>query len=134
MPTEGDVVPQDPEGFLVDWERRVEQQTMLTTELSQRMEQNRASVESRDGEAVVTVDSSGGLTELRLTERAMRLPSDQLASIILDTSRRAQAKMAQQMVDVVSSLYGSDSETASFIGNVYTGQFPEQPEEEERDR
>ncbi|GIG89284.1 YbaB/EbfC family nucleoid-associated protein [Plantactinospora endophytica] len=126
-------MPGDPEGMLIDWQRRVEQQTALTTELSQRMEQNRATVESRGGEAVVTVDSSGGMAELRLDERAMRLSADELAAIILDTSRRAQAKMAQQMVDVVSSLYGASSETASFIGNAYTKQFPEPPEDEERD-
>ncbi|MDW5330784.1 MULTISPECIES: YbaB/EbfC family nucleoid-associated protein [unclassified Plantactinospora] len=126
-------MPGDPEGMLVDWQRRVEQQTALTTELSQRMEQNRATVESRGGEAVVTVDSSGGMAELRLSDQAMRLPADELASIILDTSRRAQAKMAQQMVAVVSSLYGAGSETASFIGGAYTKQFPEPPEDEERD-
>ena len=126
-------MPGDPEGMLVDWQRRVEQQTALTTELSQRMEQNRATVESRGGEAVVTVDSSGGMAELRLSNQAMRLSADELASIILDTSRRAQAKMAQQMVAVVSSLYGAGSETAAFIGDAYTKQFPEPPEDEERD-
>ncbi|MGI5213082.1 YbaB/EbfC family nucleoid-associated protein [Plantactinospora sp. CA-290183] len=127
-------MPQDPEDFLVDWERRVEQQTMLTAELSERMEQNQASVESRGGEAVVTVDSSGGMIALRLSERAMRLSARELAETVLDTNKRAQAKMAQQMADLVGSLYGPGSETASFISGVYTRQFPEPPEDEEDDR
>jgi hypothetical protein len=126
-------VPQDPEEILHDWQRRVEQQTTLTSELSRRLEENSASAESRDGEATVTVNSSGGMTGLRISERGMRLPATELASIILDTNRRAQARMARQMVEVVTRLYGAGSETASFIGGVYTGQFPQPPDGEERD-
>jgi hypothetical protein len=127
-------VPIDPEDYLAEWERRVAQQTALTTELSERMKRNTATVESRGGEAVVTVDSSGGLAGLRLDERAMRLSPDELASIILDTSRRAQAKVAQQVTEIVNSMYGASSETAYFISNAYHQQFPEPPEDEERDR
>jgi DNA-binding protein YbaB len=126
-------VPRDPEEMLADWELRVQEQTTLTSELSERLERTTASVEATDGAATVTVDSSGGLTDLRISDEAMRLPARELASIILDTSRRAQAKMAQQMVDVVSGLYGAGSETASFIGGVYTERFPQPPEDEERD-
>jgi DNA-binding protein YbaB len=121
--------------MLADWEYRIQQQAALTSELSQRLERGTASVEAADGVATVTVDSSGGMTELRIAERAMRLPADELASIILDTNRRAQAKMARQMADVVSDLYGAGSETASFIGGVYADRFPEPPDDdEERDR
>jgi DNA-binding protein YbaB len=127
-------VPRDPEEMLADWEHRIQQQSALTSELSQRLEETSASVESTEGVATVTVDSSGGMTELRISEKAMRLPAAELASIILDTNRRAQAKMARQMVDVVSGLYGAGSETASFIGGVYTDRFPDPPEDEERDR
>ncbi len=127
-------MPQDPEEMLADWEHRIARQTAMTSELSQRLEETSASVEATDGVATVTVDSSGGMTELRLSDQAMRLPASELASVILDTNRRAQAKMARQMVDVVSGLYGAGSETASFIGGVYTDRFPQPPEDEERDR
>lgn len=127
-------MPLDPEDMLSDWERRAEQQTQLTMELSQRMQQNTATVESHGGEAVVTVDHTGGLAALQISDAAMRIPSNDLASVILATSRRAQAKMAQQMADLVKGMYGSDSATAAFITDTYTGQFPEQPEDEERGR
>lgn len=127
-------MPIDPEDLLVDWERRVQQQATLTSELSRRMEQNRASAESPGGETTVTVDSSGGMIALHLTEQAMRLPADELAAMILDTSQRAQATMARQMASLVSDLYGAGSETAAFIGGAYTSQFPEPPEDEEGDR
>jgi hypothetical protein len=108
---------------------------MLTTELSERLQQATASAESRGGEAVVTVDHSGGLADLRLSDRAMRMTPRELAEIILATSRRAQAQLAQQVTDLVNGLYGSGSDTAAFIGRTYTAQFPEPGDhDEERGR
>jgi hypothetical protein len=127
---EGEAVPLDPEDVLADWEHRAQQQTTLTMELSQRMQHTTASAKSRGAEVVATVDHSGGLADLRLSDRAMRLPATELAAIILHTSRQAQAAMAQQMGDMVRGLYGSDSDTASFIANTYAEQFPEPPDEE----
>jgi hypothetical protein len=119
---------------LTGWEQRVEQQTLLTAELSERMQRTTATAESAAGEAVVTVDNSGGLAGLRLSDRAMRLGPGELSEIILTTSRRAQAKLAQDVAALVTGLYGSGSATASFITGAYTSQFPEPPEEQERAR
>ncbi len=127
-------MPLDPEDIIADWERRAEQQVTLSTELSQQIQATVATVESDGGEAVVTVDHSGGMAGLRLTERAMRLSPADLAEIILTTSRRAQAKMAQQVVEVVHETYGSESDTASFIAGAYTTQFPEPIDDDERGR
>lgn len=125
----------DPEDAIADWAARVERQSSLTTELSERLQQARASAESRDGEVLVTVDHSGGLADLRLTERAMRLSADELIEIILTTSRRAQAQLAKDVSGLVSSLFGAGSETAAFIGGTYATQFPDQDDQdEERDR
>lgn len=120
--------------MLADWERRVQQQTALTTELSQRIEQTTVTVESRGGEVSVTVDSSGGLANLRLDPKATRLPAADLAALILDTSRRAQATLADRVAEVASRVYGAGSETAAFIGGVYTRQFPAQAEQDEERR
>ena len=128
-------MPLDPEEFLADWAQRAEQQTLLTTELSQRMQEMTAAAESPGGEVVVTVGSSGGLTELRLADHAMRKPAADLAEIILAASRQAQARLARQITELATGLYGADSETAAFIGGSYTAQFPEPPvEDEERER
>jgi DNA-binding protein YbaB len=126
-------VPLDPEDLLTNWQQRVEQQTSLTVELSERISQTTATAESTDGEAVVTVDNAGGLADIRLTDRAMRRTPGELSEIILATSRRAQAKLAQQVAALVKGIYGSDSDTASFITGAYTAQFPEPPDEERTD-
>src|SRR5687768_4661523 len=128
-------MPIDPEDMLADWEQRVEQQAALTTELSQAMEQSSASAESRGGEVVVRVGSSGGLTDLRIADRAMTLPAAELAALIVETSQRAQALLAEQVNELVGQLYGPSSETAAFIGGAYSRQFPEPADErEERER
>ena len=128
-------MPIDPDDAIDDWAARVERQTALTTELSERLQQERASAESSGGEVAVTVDHSGGLADLRLSERAMRLSPSELGEIIMATSRRAQAKLAQQVADMVGSLYGAGSETAAFIGKTYSEQFPEPDDQDgERDR
>ncbi|GAB2568668.1 hypothetical protein Aab01nite_44560 [Paractinoplanes abujensis] len=124
-------MPLDPEDFLVDWERKVEQQTAMTTELSRRMQDTRAAAESRGGEVVVTVDQSGGLAALTLTDRALRLSPGELAELILETSRRAQARLAERMTELVTGIYGPGSDTANFIGGAYAEQFPPPPEDDE---
>ncbi len=124
----------DPEDVLAGWEQRVAQQSALTAELSQRIENARASAESRGGEVAVTVDSSGGLAELSLSERAMRLSAGELAALVLDTSRRAQARLAQQVNEVVGGLYGADSSTAAFIGGAYAEKFPQPHDDEDGER
>ncbi|MGX6605222.1 YbaB/EbfC family nucleoid-associated protein [Micromonosporaceae bacterium Da 78-11] len=127
----------DPEDAVDDWAARAERQTALTVELSERLQQARASAESRGGEVAVTVDHSGGLADIGLSEQAMRLSARELSEMVLATSRRAQAKLAEQVNDLVGALYGAGSETASFIGQTYSEQFPEPADEdkdEERER
>jgi len=125
----------DPEAAIADWAARGERQAALTAELGERLQQTQASAESRGGEVAVTVDHAGGLAGLRLSERAMRLSPTELGELILATSRRAQATLAQQVADIVGGVFGAGSETAAFIGNTYAEQFPEPDDEgEERDR
>jgi hypothetical protein len=125
-------VPQDPEDLLVDWRERAERQAQVGLELSQRLQEVTATAESAGGEAMVVVDHTGGLTGLTLSARAMRLSADDLAEAILATSRRAQARLADKMAELVTGIYGSDSSTAAFISGAYAEQFPAPADDEER--
>ncbi|WP_164842232.1 YbaB/EbfC family nucleoid-associated protein [Actinoplanes solisilvae] len=125
----------NPDYAIEDWAARVQHQSSLTTELSERLQQARATSESHGGDVTVTVDHTGGLAELRLTDQAMRRSAGELSEIILATSRRAQARLAKDIEAMVNTLYGAGSETASFIGGTYAERFPELGEpDEERDR
>ncbi len=118
------------DAMLRDAERRLEWQLQQAEELQTRVEATSVTVESRGGEATVTVNSSGGLSDLTLTDRAMRLRPDELAAIILGTSRQAQAQLTQRMGELVGSLYGEGSATAEFVSGVYAEQYPPQPEDD----
>ncbi|GGN17712.1 broad specificity phosphatase PhoE [Actinoplanes campanulatus] len=120
-------MPQDPEELLADWQWRVQRQTETTQELSRRMQQVTASAESRDGDVAVTVDHAGGLSGLTLTDEAMRLAPDDLARLIMATSRRAQSRLSDEMADLVKGMFGADSATTSFVAGTYADRFPAQP-------
>lgn len=121
----------DPEDAIEDWAVRAERQTAVTAELSDRLQQARGSAESPGGEVVVTVDQSGGLADLQLTDQAMRLSTRELGELILATSRRAQANLAKEVSAIVDGLYGAGSTTAGFIGGTYSAQFPEPDDQDE---
>jgi broad specificity phosphatase PhoE len=127
-------MPQDPEDLLADWQWRVQRQTEATLDLSRRMEQVTATAESTDRDVTVTVDHAGGLTALTLTDGAMRLYPDELANLILTTTRRAQSRLAENMSDLVQSIYGWDSATTAFIADTYTKQFPGQTDNDQEGR
>ena len=132
---DGGSVSMDPEDAIEDWAARAERQSSLTSELSERLQQAKACAGSHDDAIRVTVDHSGGLAELRLTEQAMRLSATELSEAIMATNRHAQARLAKDVSALVSSLYGAGSQTASFIAGTYAQQFPEPDDhDEERDR
>lgn len=117
-------MPLDPEDLLVGWQQRAGREAEASLELSKLMQTVTATAESTGGEAVVTVDHSGGLSDLTLNEHAMRLSPSELSKIILMASRRAQARMAEEMSALVKGLYGSDSATTAFVAGSYCKQFP----------
>jgi DNA-binding protein YbaB len=125
-------MPIDADEWLRDWEQRIDDHSRKVQQLSDDIQAATVTCESRGGEVVVTVDSSGGLADLRLTDRAARLSLEDLANLIMGTSRRAQAQMAKRMHDMATGVLGADSETAGFISSVYAEKFPEQPEDDER--
>ncbi|SFF31237.1 YbaB/EbfC DNA-binding family protein [Actinoplanes philippinensis] len=127
-------MPQDPEDLLADWQWRVQQRTEATLELSRRMERVDATARSADRDVTVTVDHSGGMTALALTEEALRRPPGELADLILATTRQAQSRLAENMSDLVQNLYGWDSPTTAFIADAYTKQFSTRPDDDRQGR
>ena len=124
----------DSDDVLRDWQQRAEQQAEFSLELSRRMQETTATVESAGGEVLVTVDHSGGMTDLRLAGSAMRMPAGELAALILGTGRRAQAAMAGRMAELVKGMYGADSATTAFIADTYAERFPAQPDDDDKKR
>jgi len=63
---------------------------------------------SRGRELAVQVDHSGWLTELRLTDAAMRRGPAGVARLILDTARLARRDLEQKLLAAASDILGED--------------------------
>ena len=87
-----------------------------------------ATEESADGAVRVTVDASGVVTDLALSDRASQLRPAQLAAQIMDVMRRAQSRLTGQVRQVMDNTVGDDEATVRAVVASYQRRFPEPPE------
>jgi DNA-binding protein YbaB len=74
-----------------------------------------ATARSASGAVTVTVGAGGVLERLELGEAARKLPLGKLADDILATYRHAAREVAEQGVEIMSTLVGPDSPTLQLI-------------------
>ncbi|HVV20385.1 MAG TPA: YbaB/EbfC family nucleoid-associated protein [Pseudonocardiaceae bacterium] len=82
---------------------------------------------SPDGLVTVTIDSAGNVTDLKLTDRVQQLTGAQVAAAVLTTMRRAQAKLADRLGEVMAATIGDDRRTTEAVLGSYRAKFPEPP-------
>ncbi|WP_306749073.1 YbaB/EbfC family nucleoid-associated protein [Saccharothrix yanglingensis] len=80
---------------------------------------------SRDGLVRLTVDATGAMQTLEISERASG--GAQLAATILTTMRRAQSRIAGAVSDVVGAVGIREPGTADALVSSYRRRFPEPP-------
>jgi hypothetical protein len=112
--------------FLRRFAERIDEQLGQADQLRDAMAQVSAVHAVRGGSIEVTVDSSGGLSGLHLTEAALRLPPGELARAILDCSRAAQAKLALHLSAAVHGTFGPepDAEKPGFGPSPRSNRLP----------
>ncbi|MEU5692462.1 YbaB/EbfC family nucleoid-associated protein [Actinosynnema sp. NPDC020468] len=88
---------------------------------------------SRDGLVTVTVDSTGNLTDLRITDRVRELSGAEVAAAVLAQVRRAQAKLPEKVRQVMDATIADDPATIATVVGAFTERFPEPPPEEPAD-
>jgi hypothetical protein len=123
----------DQDDELRSFERRAEEQVQRTLQLSAALEAAEVTVLSPDGEVTVRVNSAGGLADLQFHSTSDRLSRDELARVVLSTSRRAQAKLVERVGEITASMYGAGSGTAAFVSEAYTSRYP-QPDDDSETR
>jgi len=117
-------MPLDPDEMMRSFEARVDGQTQRALQFSAELEAAEVAVRSPGGEVTVRVNSAGGLSDLRFHPEADALHRDELAALVLATSRQAQVKLADRVGELVSGMYGAGSGTASFITDAYASRYP----------
>lgn len=109
----------DPDALLADYDAAMADSTRRAEQVRAGLAATRASAQSADGRVAVTVNASGNVTDLRLQDA-------DLAAVILDTIRRAQARLADAARTAMpAELAGSD--LMAELDTQYRTTYPEPP-------
>ncbi len=97
----------EPEQWLAQYDKRLNDIATRADEAGARLRQVGKTATSPHGEVTVTVGAGGALTDLTLTPAARRLESDELARLILDTTRRARYAVGAQLAGIATEYFGA---------------------------
>lgn len=84
-----------------------------------------ATATSPDGSVTITVNANGAITELRISDKISGEPGARIAEHVLSTMRRAQARIADKVRDVMRETIGDDKEIVDEVMTAYHHEFPE---------
>jgi DNA-binding protein YbaB len=117
-----------PEEWLTNFESKIADVKAKAAEFQENLEASGASLTSADGLIGVTVAPNGSLTDLRLSDAALRSGSGaKLAQDILKLARKAQRTAAVNVADAFAPL-GGDSEAMHMVTGYVPPEEPEEPE------
>jgi DNA-binding protein YbaB len=96
----------DPDKWFAQYDEKLRDAAQKAEKAEKALRTVGGSATSRDGEVTVRVTASGALNDLVLRPGARDIEPEQLARIILDTSREAQRDVGAQVVDVMTKFVG----------------------------
>ncbi|GIG97171.1 YbaB/EbfC family nucleoid-associated protein [Plantactinospora mayteni] len=109
--------PDSSRDYLRSWKQRVEAMAARTQAMSDQIGQLRASAKDGNGLAEVTVDSTGVLVDLKLTERIHRFDPETVARAVMSALRQARVTAADRSREIAIETMGPDSVAARTIGD-----------------
>ncbi|MET0135679.1 MAG: YbaB/EbfC family nucleoid-associated protein [Kibdelosporangium sp.] len=128
---DGDIL--DPDGArerLAAWKGRIDKLAADTRTMSDRLREVRVTASDPAGLAEVTVDSTGALVDLRLTDRIQRTAPAAVARAVMTTLGDARSKLADRSQEIIADTMGTDSATgraiADSVGRQLRGDPPPQ--------
>jgi len=113
------------------WAASISERARAAQELSERVSVLSVSASGRDGAVQVTVAGSGVMTDLRMDDRVLRWPANEIAAQVMSVMRRAQASLASRVAEIADETVGADSETGRAVVDGFVRRFPEPPDDEE---
>ncbi|HEX6343575.1 YbaB/EbfC family nucleoid-associated protein [Umezawaea sp.] len=110
----------DPDGareHLAAWQGRIDRMARDTEAMRSRLEDLRVTAKDPNGLAEVSVDSTGALVDLRLTDRINRVAPDVVARTIMATLGAARNTLADRSKEVIAETVGTESAAARAIAS-----------------
>ncbi|MGW5052729.1 YbaB/EbfC family nucleoid-associated protein [Actinokineospora sp. NPDC004072] len=108
----------DPGGareHLAAWKGRIDKMAQDTEAMRQRLQELRVTARDPNGLAEVSVDSTGALVDLRLTDRIGRVAPEVVAQAIMSTLGAARGTLADRSREVIAETVGTESPAAKAI-------------------
>jgi DNA-binding protein YbaB len=96
----------DPEQWLAQYDKRITEVATRAREAGARLREVGSTASSPRGEVEVRVSASGTLEDLRLTPAARALEADDLARLIMDTTRKARRSVSAQIAGISTRYFG----------------------------
>jgi DNA-binding protein YbaB len=122
----------DPQQWLLEYDEKLKAVAAKAEQTEQALNRVGGEAESSDGNVLVRVSANGVTTELQLRPGIRDLEAEQLARLIMNTTRQAQRDAGAQVVEAMRELVG-DSEALDLVKSKlpegYTGDGREQPED-----
>jgi DNA-binding protein YbaB len=109
--------PEASRGYLRSWRADVERRAERAGSMAAQIERLRSSAEDDNDLAQVTVDSSGVLVDLVLSERIHRYEPEVVARAVMSALREARMKAAEQAREIAVEAMGPDSMSARVIAD-----------------
>jgi DNA-binding protein YbaB len=124
--------PEESKDRLQAWKGRIDQLAADTQAMSDRMQELRVTVSDPNRMVEVTVDSTGNLLDLQLSERSRRVETEYVSRTIMETIREAKARVAEQAAEIIESTLGTESGAGRAIADRVRTQLmpPAEPEEQ----
>lgn len=97
------------------WQADLADRVARANTLASRLAELRATGRDPDGLVEVSVDVNGVPIDLWLSEDVRQWTASEIARQIMSTMREAHARLAAQVADAASDVYGSDSAAAETI-------------------
>src|SRR5262245_49639836 len=102
---------------LLAWKGRIDKLATDTKAMSDQLQDVRVTAADPGGLAEVTVDSTGALLDLKLTERIQRTDPAVVAQAIMGTLRDAKNKVADRSQEIIAETMGTESAAARAIAD-----------------
>lgn len=117
--------PEQVERQLEEWAQQAEQKAERYQEMGAAVSAVSTTETSPDGVVTVTVNASGAVSALELTDRIREQSGSAVAAQIMACIQRAQAKLAAQVAAAMQATIGDEQSTIDTVVSSYEQRFPE---------
>lgn len=117
--------PEQVERQLEEWAQQAEQKAERYQQMSAAVSAVGATESSPDGMVTVTVNASGAISNLQLSDQIRNHSGADVAGQIMACMQRAQGRLAAQVAEAMQATIGDDQSTIDTVVSGYEQRFPE---------